>query len=270
MLLKTIYRKVLPARLRQAIRRRIVNDGDFSVTYELSDGWPRAQSSSWLSESVTARFKGGLETFDFKLAQQSPEAALASPVVRDNLSLLHQTGLKDAALLDYGCGNGLYRLVLGYDQATARWQYVGADINSEVIEWCRATHAGTRFELIKEGEALPFREGEFDVVLASGVMQCIPDYADTLSELRRVSGSYLLISRLPIWKHNPTRIVRQNVFHSWGRESHFIHVFNRDEVERFFKGSGFSIAERDYGSETFYVPGVAEPVIHNHYLLKRI
>jgi hypothetical protein len=248
----------------------MVDDRDFSVAYESSSEWPQAKSSSWLSESVTARFKGGLETFDFKLAQQSPEAALASPVVRDNLSLLHQTELAKAALLDYGCGNGLYRLVLGHDTATAPWQYVGADINSEVIEWCRTTHAGTRFELIEEGQRLPFRDGEFDIVLASGVIQCIPDYTATLSELHRVSGNYLLISRLPIWKHNPTRIIRQNVFHLWGRESHFIHVFNRDEAEEIFRGSGFSIAYRDYGSETFNVPGVQEPAIHNHYLLKRI
>jgi 2-polyprenyl-3-methyl-5-hydroxy-6-metoxy-1,4-benzoquinol methylase len=270
-MIKTIYRNVLPARLRQAVRRWAANDGDFSVTYELSSVWPpQTNGSSWLAAPVTARFKGGLETFDFKLAQQSPEAALKSPVVRDNLSLLHQIGLTEATLLDYGCGNGLYRLVLGHDTATARWQYVGADINSEVIEWCRTTHDAARFEVIRGGESLPFREGEFDVVLASGVIQCIHDYTLTLSELRRVCRGYLLVSRLPIWKHNSTCIIRQNVFHSWGRESHFIHVFNRDEVEDVFKGLGFSIAERDYGSETFYVPGVQEPVIHNHYLLKRI
>ncbi|MBA3768482.1 MAG: class I SAM-dependent methyltransferase, partial [Acidobacteria bacterium] len=215
-------------------------------------------------------FKGGLETFDFKLAQQSPEAASQSPVVRDNLFLLHQTGLAEADILDYGCGNGLYRLVLEHDPVTASWRYVGADINNEMIDWCRATHAGTRFEVIKEDAPLPFREGEFDVVLVSGVLQCVRDYVATLSELRRISNNYLLISRLPIWKHNATRIVLQRVSHSWGHESHFIHVFNRETVEELFKALGFSITYRDYGSETFYVPNVHEPVIHNHYLLRRI
>ncbi|HEX8145318.1 MAG TPA: methyltransferase domain-containing protein [Pyrinomonadaceae bacterium] len=236
----------------------------------MSSGWPQEEVSSWLSPPVTARFKGGLETFDFKLAQQSPEAALKSPVVLDNLSLLHQTGLAEASLLDYGCGNGLYRLILGHDPATARWRYAGADINSEVIDWCRSVHTGTRFEVMKEGEPSPFREREFEVVLASGVIQCVRDYLATLSELRRISGSYLSVSRLPVWKHNPTRTVLQLVSHSWGHESHFIHVFNREEVEELFKSLGFSIAYRDYGSETFFVQGVQEPVIHNQYLLKRI
>jgi hypothetical protein len=269
-MIKGIYRKLLPVRLRQAVKRWALNGDGLSVTYELSPEWPQAERSSWLSSSVTARFKGGLETFDFKLAQQSPEAALQSPVVRDNLSLLHRTGLAEAALLDYGCGNGLYRLILGHDPATARWRYVGADINSEVIDWCRATHAGTRFEVIQEDTPLPFREGEFDVVLVSGVIQCVRDYMSTLSELRRIGSDYLLVSRLPVWKHNPTGIVLQRVSHTWGQESHYIHVFNREALEELFKALGFSIAYRDYGSETFYVPDVHEPVIHNHYLLRRI
>jgi len=269
-MIKGIYRKLLPVRLRRAIKHWALNGGGFSVTYELSNEWPPHAQSSWRAASVTARFKGGLETFDFKLARAKPEAASQSPVVRDNLSVLHQTGLAEATLLDYGCGNGLYRLILGHDPATARWQYVGADINPEMIEWCRATHAGTRFEVIKEDAPLPFKEAEFDVVLVSGVLQCIPDYMATLSELRRISGSYLLVTRLPIWKHNATRIVLQRVSHSWGHESHYIHVFNREAVETLFKAEGFAIAHRDYGSETFYVPTVHEPVIHNHYLLKKI
>jgi SAM-dependent methyltransferase len=269
-MLKRIYRKVLPIHLRQAIRHWTTNGGGLSVTYDLASEWPQHNRSSWLSASVTARFKGGLETFDFKLAQQSPEAALNSPVVLDNLSLLHQTGLAEAALLDYGCGNGLYRLLLGHDRATAGWQYVGADINSEMVEWCRTTHAGTRFEVIKEGQPLPFQDGVFDVVFASGVLQCVRDHIAALSDLRRISGNYVLVSRLPIWKHNSTHIVLQRVFHSWGQESHFIHVFNRNEVEELFKELGFSVVYRDYGSETFNVPNVHEPAIHNHYLLKKI
>lgn len=269
-MLKRIYRKVLPVRLRQAIRHWTTNDGGLSVTYDLASEWPQPNRSSWLSASVTARFKGGLETFDFKLAQRSPEAALNSPVVRDNFSLLHETGLREAALLDYGCGNGLYRLLLGHDPATAGWQYVGADINREIVEWCRETHAGTRFEVIEEGRSLPFQEGEFDVVFASGVLQCVPDHIAALSELRRISGNYVLVSRLPIWKHNSTRIILQRVFHSWGQENHFIHVFNRETVEELFRELGFAVVYRDYGSETFYVPNVPEPVIHNHYLLKKI
>lgn len=269
-MIKGIYRKLLPVRLRRAIKHWAMNGAALSVTYELSNEWSQTERSSWLAASVTARFKGGLETFDFKLARAKPEAAAQSPVIRDNLSFLHQTGLAEATLLDYGCGNGLYRLVLGHDPVTASWRYVGADINRGMIDWCRATHAGTRFEVIKEDAPLPFREGEFDVVLVSGVLQCVPDYMAALNELRRVSSNYLLVSRLPVWKHNATRIVLQRVSHSWGHESHFIHVFNRETVEALFKALGFSIAHHDYGSETFEVPHVHEPVIHNHYLLKKI
>lgn len=269
-MLKTVYRKVVPARVRRAVRILTEGEPTLSVSYELAEGWPRGDGSSWLSPPVTARFRGGLETFDFNRLKQSPESALESPIVRDNLALLGRTNLAEATLLDFGCGNGLYRMILAHHAPTAGWRYVGADINADVIEWCRGEHTGARFEAVGAGAALPFGEGEFEVVLASGVLHCIDDYARIVSELRRVSGAYVQVSRLPVWKHEPTRIVRQRVSHTWGRESHLIRVFNRAELDEFFARRGFAVAAHDYGSEVFQVPGVSEPAVHNHYLLRKV
>lgn len=269
-MLRRIYHRALPDPLQSALRRLLKGAPPFSVHYEVATGWPSGERSSWLSTAVTERFKGGLETFDFETARRSPDEALASPIVRDNLSFLGRTGLTDATFLDFGCGNGLYRLLSAHHPATARWQYVGVDINERVIEWCRAAHPGARFEVVEAGRALPFRDGEFGVVLASGVVHCIDDYSAILSELRRVAGEYLLLSRLPIWKHHPSRIVLQHVRHTWGRESHPIHVFNRNMIEEVFARLGFSVVCRDYGSEFFHVSGVAEPAVHNLYLLRKV
>jgi len=251
--------------------RQVLSSGgpQFLVHYEVLDQWPQGNGSSWSAPAVAARFKHGAETFDFAAARQSPSAALASPIVRDNLTLLDRINLAEVKLLDFGCGNGLYRLLLRHHPPTKSWQYVGADINEDVLEWCRANHPGTPFELIAGKGVVPFGDGAFDVVMASGVIQCIEDYEAVLAELCRVTKSYLLISRLPMWKHRRSLNLLQHVRTDWGLERHPIRVFNRDEFEQVLLRLGFLVVQRDYGSESFQIEGVPEPAIHNSYLLQR-
>ncbi|MDX6611840.1 MAG: hypothetical protein QOD75_1026 [Blastocatellia bacterium] len=218
---------------------------------------------------MAARFKHGAETFDFAAALESPSAALASPIVRDNLALLDRINLAEAALLDFGCGNGLYRVLLQHHPSTKSWRYVGADINEDILKWCRVNHPGIRFELIEGKGVGPFGDRAFDVVMASGVIQCIEDYEAVLAELRRVTKRYLLISRLPMWKHWPSENLLQHVRTDWGMEHHPIRVFNRNEFEQLIRRLGFSVVHRDYGTEFFQIEGVPEPAVHNSYLLQR-
>ena len=260
---------MVPAGARRAVRRLGVRT-PLSVSYELAGAGPRERGSSWAAASVTARFKKGVETFDLEEARRSPASALGSPIVRDNLSLLDRTGLGDASLLDFGCGNGLYRVILAHHAATAPWAYTGADVNREIVEWCRGAHPGTRFEVVGEGDPVPFGDGDFDVVLASGVLQCVADHASVLSELRRVTRDYVVLSRLPVWNEHPARRVLQHVRHAWGREDHPIRVFNRGELEDLFARLGLTVSESGTGSEAFEVPGVAERAVHNHFLLRKV
>lgn len=269
-MLRELYRRIVPAGVRRAVRRLDVRTPRFSVEYELArEGAREGGGSSWASPPVTARFKRGGETFDLEQARCSPSSALASPIVRDNLSLLESTGRGEANLLDFGCGNGLYRVLLAHHAPTALWAYTGADVNRDIIEWCRAAHARARFEAVGESGRLPFGDGEFDVVLASGVLQCVPDHEATLSELRRVASGHVVVSRLPVWRDNPTRRVVQSVRHPWGRESHLIRVFNRGGLEDLFARLGLVVSEARTGSEAFDVRGVVERAVHNHFLLRK-
>ena len=270
-MLREIYRRVVPAGARRAVRRLGAPAPPLGVTYELACGTQAdASGSSWAKPSVTARFKQGLETFDLTRARREPASALASPIVCENLSMLERMRLDEATLLDFGCGNGLYRVVLAHHAATARWEYTGADVNRELVEWCRAEHAGARFEVVSESGPLPFGEGEFDVVLASGVLQYVARHEAALSELRRVTRGHLVVSRLPVWRDGPTRLVVQRVRHAWGRENHLLRVFNRGELEDLFARAGLAVAERAEGSEAFDVPRVAERAVLDHFLLRKV
>ena len=239
-------------------------------SFEPIPEWPDTRGqSSWSEASVSARFKAGYESFDFHAAKHSPETAFQDLTIRDTLHALGGIGLKDATVLDFGCGNGLYRILLAAYPATAQWNYVGVDINEEVIEWCRQEHSESRFECIKTGRPLPFGEKEFDVVLACGVIQCIRDYAAALQDLGRIATNYLLVNRIPLVRRSESRIWIQHVSHPWGKEEHPIHILNRNALEAVFTNLGMSVVYGSFGHTAFPVSGLSEEAIYHLYLLRK-
>jgi putative methyltransferase (TIGR04325 family) len=218
-----------------------------------------------VSEWATA--KEGTGTFDFDVAKRSVDSELEVPVVHDNLEALTLINLPEAKLLDFGCGNGQYRLILSACSHTVKWDYVGVDIRPDFIQFCRKIYPKTCFETVEEGSPLPFSDNEFDIVLASGVIQYVQNEVATLAELRRVTQEYVLVSRLPTWKYRCSQIVLQRLQGAWGEEQYPLHVFNRHMIEGIFAQVGFSVIFRDWGSEFFYLPDEREPVAHSLYLL---
>jgi putative methyltransferase (TIGR04325 family) len=223
--------------------------------------WP-AEEMSFLSPAATLRYRSEFETFCLATEMESH-------IVRDNLTLLGTIGLANATFLDFGCGTGTYSQLLAAWPATANWKYVGVDVNSELVESCATTFQNARFLSIASGGPLPFEESVFDVVMASGSLQYVKDPVAVLVELRRVVKDYVLVSRIPVWKYLPSRIVVQHVSHVMGEEHHPAHVFNRGELEQLFTRVGFDILLRDYGSEPTTVPAVNERGTSVSYLLKK-
>jgi putative methyltransferase (TIGR04325 family) len=213
--------------------------------------------------------KEGSGTFNFNVAQQSVEWELAVPVVRENLEALRLINVPHARLLDFGCGNGHYQLILSACSYTATWDYVGVDARPDFVQFCRQTYPTTSFETVTEDSVFPFTDSAFDIVLASGVMQYIEHTEGTLAELCRISREYVLISRLPTWKYHAPQMAVQRLRGAFGEEHYPIHVFNRAMMEDRFAQVGLSVIRRDYGSEVWFLPGVREPVVHVLYLLRK-
>ena len=87
---------------------------------------------------------------------------------------------------------------------------VGADISFEMVTSARARlHAPTYWPVNADGQALPFRNGAFDVVICQLGLQFFPSPAAGLSEFRRVvrAGGTVAVcvnagsDRLPMWGH---------------------------------------------------------------------
>jgi putative methyltransferase (TIGR04325 family) len=231
--LKNTARRVLPENIRKFIHTLLGHREPIRVRYEVLPEWPPGDiRSTWRANATSKRLKSGLETFDLKTARETPERSFSSPVVHDNLNLLSRIPGQKIDLLDYGCGNGIYKFILSAYPATSNWNYTGADINADLVQFCRSQHSDTRFEELFENKPFPFENEEFDVVLASGVLQCIQNYQAVLRELVRVSKDYVVVSRIPIFAADPA-ILLQHVQHYEEKEQeyHPIHVFNDKRFE---------------------------------------
>jgi SAM-dependent methyltransferase len=120
----------------------------------------------------------------------SPEAAQwrdrSSQEVR--LEVLAGVGdLRDAKILDFGCGTG--HLCAMLDAKGLRCEYVGYDLSQPMIDFARQKHPRARFEcrdVLSEGVA-----EDFDYVLISGVFN------------NQVSDNWTLMTSLlrTLWPH---------------------------------------------------------------------
>ena len=257
---KSLARTLLPDKVYRKLYRLLISkEPPFSISFELIPEWLNSDKFSWVASSVTERCQDEIKSFKL-------ETIIRSGITQDNLEVLTKISLKKPALLDFGCGNGLYKIILANYPHTQDWGYSGADSHPGLIKICRDTYPDTRFEVISSNK-LPFRDNEFDIILASGVIQYVEDYTNLLKELKRITKEYVVISRLPVWKYHPSGIVLQKVEHKWGKESYPLHVFNRSEIEAELIRLGFILNTRDYGSEIFTVSNVSEFLVHNNYLL---
>jgi ubiquinone/menaquinone biosynthesis C-methylase UbiE len=85
-------------------------------------------------------------------------------------------------VLDLGCGEGLLTVAL-LDAKVV----VGADVSPVALRRARARlPAAVELVELTPGEALPFADGEFELVLCSETIEHVQDVQRLLSEVRRV------------------------------------------------------------------------------------
>jgi ubiquinone/menaquinone biosynthesis C-methylase UbiE len=134
--------------------------------------------------------------YEARAAQQYSEPTpLPDPRVDRKFAHLCESvraNLPCGAFLDAGCGDGRFLAAL---DAELPERVAGVDIAATIVETARARMP--RADLRQANiEALPFADGEFDLVLCSQVIEHVLDAPAAIRELRRVlrPGGRLVIS----------------------------------------------------------------------------
>jgi SAM-dependent methyltransferase len=101
------------------------------------------------------------------------------------LTLVNFEGQRDRKVLDVGCGAGVDLVRF----ARAGAAVTGVDIAPAAVELARRNVELQRLEaelVVADGEALPFGDGQFDLVFAHGVVQYTGNDRALVEECRRV------------------------------------------------------------------------------------
>jgi SAM-dependent methyltransferase len=126
--------------------------------------------------------------------------ASAYRALADALVGASPTSLRGARVLDLGAGTGV--AAVAASRAGASW-LVGVDLADAMLR------VGTGWDgrTVAAAEALPFREGSFDVVVAAFCLNHLPDPRAALLEVRRVATAILASAFVRGWTHPAKAIV---------------------------------------------------------------
>lgn len=110
----------------------------------------------------------------------------ARAVARRRSYLLHMLASanepRGGNALDIGCGSGSYMEEL----ARLGFTVYGMDSSGEMVRCAKRTLGNRASVLCGDSESIPFKSGQFDVVLCVGVLGYLLEDATTLSEMHRV------------------------------------------------------------------------------------
>lgn len=114
------------------------------------------------------------------------------------LRILEQELSLHSSFLDLGCGDGtyLYNAVCDYG--------VGVDLSKSKLKLSKKSHTQTNYDLVKaDAEFLPFKENAFDVILASEMIEHVPNPLTVMREIARICRFKAIIStptQTTIWR----------------------------------------------------------------------
>jgi SAM-dependent methyltransferase len=195
-------------------------------------------SSTAAPQRVRNRFRDKAQQFDDLYEDERPLTRLLRPGLFRRRRLAAETvrGYSDPRVLDVGCGSGrIGEFVL----EAGAGRYVGIDFSEPMIDMARARleRFGPRVEL-RLGDFLDASfEGEFDVVLALGLFDYLPNperFSRRMFELCAPGGT--LVGSFPTWSliKGPVRKVR----YEWVGDCPIFN-YTRRELELMLGASGF-------------------------------
>ncbi len=200
------------------------------------------EGSAPTPQRVRNRFRDKAQQFDDLYEDERPLVKLLRPGLFRRRRLAADTVAEydRARVLDVGCGSGrIGEFVLDAGAS----HYVGIDFSEPMIDLARERLARyqDRIELITDDFLNATLSGPFDVVLAVGLFDYLPnapDFTDKMFGLTAAGGC--LVASFPSWSllKGPIRKVR----YEWIGDCPIFN-YTRDGLRRMFTKSGFADAQ---------------------------
>ncbi len=192
--------------------------------------------------------------YDERAREYVYRGARTPPSRKQRGVIAHLPGLDGLHILEVGCGDGPY---LTWISTQAPSAVVGVDISPRILGEARqrVQHEG-RAELVRlaaaDAVALPFPDARFDLLLASQMIEHVPDDARALREMRRVlrPGGTLVIStdhrdnRVSQALAAPTLAVRRLLGRAAYRPPFLHRSYGRAEFAGLLRQAGFEVRQQ--------------------------
>ena len=140
-----------------------------------------------------------------------------------------------ARLLDFGCGVGHYSELL-QRRFPDRFGYTGCDYSEAMVAVARDEWSGRRF-VVDDLFASTLDLAEFDLVVASALVDITEDYTRALDVLLGSAASYVLLHRQQVTEGES----RVEVAPGYAGQRTYRSYLNRGDLERIASGHGRSI-----------------------------
>ena len=219
--MKTIARQLLPPFVVDGLKAigQTLRYGGPEWTH-LPHGWPPADSKGWADPSIADTQKAKWGEF-LRLTQGTGPLGIAheaNRLVNDDLYAHHlvmafayalalAAKAKDrVSLLDWGGGIGHYSILGQRLLPGTAIDYCCWDLPSA----CAAGRDVLPQAQFVDQEA-QLGDRRFDLVLASGVLQCVQDWKEAARNLSRRSNPYLYITRQPFIRKHPSFVTAQQM-----------------------------------------------------------
>ncbi len=166
----------------------------------------------------------------------------------DCLGMLSRYGGK---ILDVGCGQGLLLKKIG-QRAAAGSQLFGLDISPKLVGMARENNPGATIE-VGDAEAMPYPDGEFDIVCMTEALEHMLDYGRALAEIHRVlkPGGIFIVS---VPNRDWARYDFYDKIRNHSMQPVDDHYFRFAEITGYLSGNGLKI-ERYRGLDNLYYYG---------------
>jgi len=193
-------------------------------------------------QRVRNRFTAKARQFDDLYEDERLLVRLLRPGLfrRRQLAVDTVAGYPQPSVLDVGCGSGrIGEFVL---QAGAS-RYLGIDFSEPMIELARARleRFGARVSLLSQDFLAAPVAGEFDVVLALGLFDYLPNPADFAARMfEHCAAGGCVVGSFPAW--SPIKGPIRKIRYEWIGDCPIFN-YNREGLQQLFTAAGFARVE---------------------------